>query len=157
MNSSFIPKAMTSQIHHVAVAILYQNDRFLMQLRDNIPKIVYPGFWTFFGGHIEPGETPEIAVKREILEEIGYEMPSAQLFHKAETSESVRYVFHAPLTVELEELVLNEGWDMGLWTIDEIQKGERYSERANQVRPMGVPHRQTLLDFIAQVEQQKNG
>ncbi|MGB3559785.1 MAG: NUDIX hydrolase [Geitlerinemataceae cyanobacterium] len=142
---------MSSQIHHVAVAILYRHDRFLMQLRDNIPNIVYPGFWTFFGGHIEPEETPEIAVKREILEEIGYEMPSAELFNKYETAESVRYVFHAPLTVELEELVLNEGWDMGLWTIDEIRQGKRYSKNANQVRPIGPPHQKVLLEFINKV------
>lgn len=119
-----------------------------MQLRDNIPKIVYPGYWTFFGGHIEPGESPEIAVKREILEEIGYEMPSAELFETCETSESVRHVFHAPLTVGLEDLVLNEGWDMDLWTIDEIKKGERYSKNAGEVRPMGIPHQKILLNFI---------
>lgn len=139
---------MSSQIRQVAVAILYRDDRFLMQLRDNIPNIIYPGFWTFFGGHIEDGETPEMAVKREILEEIGYSMPSAQLFHKAETSESIRYVFHAPLTVELEELVLNEGWDMDLWTIKEIRQGERYSKNAGGVRPMGEPHQKILLEFI---------
>jgi 8-oxo-dGTP diphosphatase len=141
---------MTSKIHHVAVAILYQNNRFLMQLRDNIPNIVYPGFWTFFGGHVEPGETPEVAVKREIFEEISYEMPFAEFFETQETSQSIRHVFHAPLTVKLEDLVLNEGWDMGLWTIEEIRQGERYSKNANQVRPMGPPHQQILLKFINQ-------
>ncbi|HIK32164.1 MAG TPA: NUDIX hydrolase [Oscillatoriales cyanobacterium M59_W2019_021] len=137
-----------TKIYHAAVAILYREALFLMQLRDNIPNIVYPGYWTFFGGHIEPGESPEVAVKREILEEIGYEMPSAELFEIYETSESVRHVFHAPLTVGLENLVLNEGWDMDLWTIDEIKKGERYSKNAGEVRPMGIPHQKILLNFI---------
>jgi hypothetical protein len=31
----------------VAIAILYSSDRFLMQLRDNIPGIFYPGHWAF--------------------------------------------------------------------------------------------------------------
>jgi 8-oxo-dGTP diphosphatase len=142
---------MTSKIHQVAIAILYRDDRFLLQLREDNPAIVYPGVWTFFGGHIEPGESPEVAVKREILEEISYEMPSAEFFGRYEMPEFIRYVFHAPLTVELEDLVLQEGWDLGLWTIDEIQKGERYSKNANQVRSIGLPHHQILLDFISQM------
>ena len=62
---------MNDQPVEVAIAILYQEDKFLMQLRDNIPGIFYPGYWGLFGGHLEPGETPDIAVKREVIEEIG--------------------------------------------------------------------------------------
>ena len=61
----------------VAIAILHQDNKFLMQLRDDIPTIWYPGYWGFFGGHIELGETPEIAVGREVMEEINYEMPKS--------------------------------------------------------------------------------
>ncbi len=64
----------------VAIAILYRENRFLMQLRDNDPRIVHPGCWGFFGGHIEPGESPEVAVVREVIEEIGYRMPSVTRF-----------------------------------------------------------------------------
>jgi hypothetical protein len=60
----------------------------------------------------------------------------------------IRHVFHAPLTVELNQLVLKEGWDMGLLTPEEIRAGERYSENAGQVRPLGRPHQQILLDFL---------
>ncbi|NMG61182.1 NUDIX hydrolase, partial [Geitlerinema sp. P-1104] len=41
-------------VKEVAIAILHQNGRYLMQLRDDIPTIVYPGQWTFFGGTVEP-------------------------------------------------------------------------------------------------------
>ena len=57
---------------NVAIAIIHQEGKFLMQLRDNIPTILYPGIWGLFGGHIEPGETPEAGVKREIQEEMYY-------------------------------------------------------------------------------------
>ena len=132
----------------VAIAILYRENRFLMQLRDNDPRIVYPGCWGFFGGHIEPGESPEVAVVRELIEEIGYTMPSVTRFKNYADEKVLRHVFQAPLTVGLENLVLMEGWDLGLLSRDDIVRGECFSDRANQVRPLNTTHQQILLDFI---------
>lgn len=132
----------------VAIAILYSSDRFLMQLRDNIPGIFYPGHWGFFGGHLDPGETPEAAVKRELWEEISYTPPWVSEFGCYRDAKVLRHVFHAPLTVELEELVLKEGWDMGLLTPEQIKAGSCYSQKAAQVRPIGTPHQQILLEFM---------
>lgn len=139
---------MTTKQVEVAIAILYRKGQLLMQLRDNIPTILYPGYWGLFGGHIESGETPEEALKREILEEIGYTLPEASLFGYYPEPHVLRHVFHAPLTVELNQLVLTEGWDMGLLTPEQIQQGECYSERAGQVRPLGPAHQRILLDFL---------
>jgi 8-oxo-dGTP pyrophosphatase MutT (NUDIX family) len=132
----------------VAIAILYQNHQFLMQLRDNNPKIIYPGYWAFFGGHLEPDETPEDAVVRELLEEIGYAPPRITLFESVADADVIRHVFHAPLTVPVEQLTLNEGWDLGLFSVEDIQRGDRYSQQARQVRPLGKPHQQILLEFL---------
>lgn len=137
-----------NQLIHVAIAILYRQDQFLLQLRDNIPGIVYPGHWGLFGGHIEPGETPDIAVEREIFEEIGYKLPTLAKFGCHADATVFRHVYHAPLTVELDQLVLNEGWDMKLLTPQQIRQGEHYSEKAGQVRPLGTPHQRILLNFI---------
>jgi 8-oxo-dGTP diphosphatase len=135
----------------VAIAILYQNNCFLMQLREDKPGIAYPGCWAFFGGHLEPGEPPAIAMERELLEEIGYAPPNLMLFKTYTQDEQfIRHVFYAPLTVELNTLELHEGCDLGLATIEEIQIGKRYSERVGQVYPLGQPHRQILLEFIQQ-------
>ncbi|MEH2335270.1 NUDIX hydrolase [Nostoc sp.] len=139
---------MNNQPIHVAIAILYQKNKFLMQLRDNIPGILYPGYWGLFGGHIEVDETPDLAVKREILEEIGYNLPSFVEFGCYFDERVVRHVFHAPLLVELNELVLNEGWDMGLLTLEDINQGNCYSENAGEVRPLGNVHQRIILDFI---------
>jgi 8-oxo-dGTP pyrophosphatase MutT (NUDIX family) len=120
-----------------------------MQLRDNNPNIVYPGHWAFFGGHIELGETPEIAVQREILEEIGYTLPPTfSKFGCYPDERALRHVFHAPLTVELNQLVLNEGWDMGLLTLQDIRQGSCYSAVSGDVRPLGPVHQRILLDFM---------
>jgi 8-oxo-dGTP diphosphatase len=139
---------MSDQPVHVAIAILYQNNKFLMQLRDNIPGILYPGYWGLFGGHIEPGETPDVAVKREILEEIEYTLPSFVEFGCYPDERVVRHVFHAPLLVELNQLVLNEGWDMGLLTPEDIRQGNCYSQNAGEIRPLGYMHQRIILDFL---------
>ena len=52
----------------VALAMLRQRDRWLLQLRDDIDGIAAPGCWGLFGGHLEPGESPETALRRELEE-----------------------------------------------------------------------------------------
>lgn len=135
-----------------AIVILYQADRFLLQLRDDKPHIRYPGQWAFCGGHLEPGETPEAAMRREMWEEIAYEPPTLTFFRSymsdAQDAQIIRHVFHGPLTVEIEKLALNEGMDLGLSTIEEVQQGNRYSERIQQTRLLAPPHRQILLEFF---------
>ncbi|MUL37391.1 NUDIX hydrolase [Gloeocapsopsis dulcis] len=139
---------MNDQKIHVAIAILYCQNQFLMQLRDNIPGILYPGHWGLFGGHIERGEVPEVAVIRELQEEISYTPPVILNFGCYNDSKVVRHVYHAPLTVELDRLVLNEGWDMGLLTPQQILHGECYSAKAGEYKPLGTPHQKILLDFL---------
>ncbi|HEY9621613.1 MAG TPA: NUDIX hydrolase [Crinalium sp.] len=135
----------------VAIAILYQDCQFLLQLRDDIPGIAYPGYWGFFGGHLDPGESPEEAMWRELKEEIGYVPPHLTQFKSYTLDAKVtRHVFSAPLTVDVEDLTLYEGWDMGLFAPADIVRGDRYSAKAGMVKPLGKPHQQILLDFLAQ-------
>lgn len=139
---------MSIQPVHVAIAILHSSGQFLLQLRDNIPGIIYPGHWGLFGGHLEPGETPAVAMKRELMEEIGY-TPLLLSFGCYSDPKVVRHVYYAPLTpLELNQLVLNEGWDMDLLTPEQIRQGSSYSARAGQERPLAPPPQQILLDFI---------
>ncbi|MEY3401326.1 MAG: hypothetical protein RLZZ86_941 [Cyanobacteriota bacterium] len=139
---------MNGQLVNVAVAILYRENKFLMQLRDNIPNIIAPGCWALFGGHIESGETPEIAVQREVLEEIGYELTAFSQFGIYSDQKAVRYVFQAPLLVPLNQLVLSEGWDLDLLTAEDIQQGEYFSQKAGEVRPLATLPQKIMLDFI---------
>lgn len=141
---------LTAEPVHVAIAILHQEGRFLMQLRDDNPKILYPAHWAFFGGHLDPGETPDFAMKRELLEEIGYEPPTISKFGVYADEKVVRHVYQAPLTVPVADLILGEGWDLDLLSPEDIRRGDRYSERAARVCPLGPPHQDILLDFLAQ-------
>jgi 8-oxo-dGTP diphosphatase len=132
----------------VAIAILPYEGKFLMQLRDNIPTILYPGLWGLFGGHIEAGETPEIAVVREVMEEIGYQITTPEKFGCYSDSHVIRHVFYAPLTVDIDRLVLSEGWDFGLITPAQIEAGFAYSAIARAERPLGAVHQQITIDFM---------
>ena len=135
---------------NVAVAILYQDKKFLMQLRDDIPGILYPGCWGLFGGHLEPGETPETGLKRELEEEINYNLISPIKLGCYNDEKVIRHVYHAPFKVSLEALTLNEGWDLNLVSLQDIQRGSCYSTKAGQERPLGAIHQYILLDFVAQ-------
>jgi 8-oxo-dGTP diphosphatase len=54
----------------VAVGVLVREDgRFLLTSRPE--GKVYAGYWEFPGGKVEPGESIEAALRRELIEEIG--------------------------------------------------------------------------------------
>lgn len=61
----------------VAVGVLSDREgRFLLTTRP--PGKVYAGFWEFPGGKLEPGETVEQALRRELREEIGVTIGAAR-------------------------------------------------------------------------------
>jgi 8-oxo-dGTP diphosphatase len=132
----------------VALAILYREGNFLMQLRDDLPNILYPGIWGLFGGHLEPKEAPETGLKREVLEEIEYAVTYPVKFGCYADDRIIRHIYHAPLNVPLESLVLNEGWDLALVSPEAIARGSCYSAKADSIRNLGAIHRQILLDFL---------
>jgi 8-oxo-dGTP pyrophosphatase MutT (NUDIX family) len=133
----------------VAIAIIPTQDHFLMQLRDNIPGIAAPGQWAFFGGHLEPDEDPATALKRELYEEIRYPLTIPPVkFGEYPDERVMRHVFVCPLTVPLDQLVLQEGWDFGRVSPAAVHQGEQYSPIAQEVRPLSALHRQILLDFM---------
>ena len=61
----------------VAVGVLIDAaGRFLLTSRPD--GKVYAGYWEFPGGKLEPGETVEQALRRELIEELGIEIGPAQ-------------------------------------------------------------------------------
>lgn len=54
----------------MALALLGRGGRWLLQRRDPANPVL-PGLWEFPGGKVEPGETAEAALGRELAEEVG--------------------------------------------------------------------------------------
>lgn len=61
------------------VLLIARSGDFLLQWRDDIAGIEYPGRLAFFGGALEPGETPAEGAAREVAEETGLEIAPEDL------------------------------------------------------------------------------
>ena len=71
----------------VAAALIDSGGRVLLQQR--APYRSMPGLWEFPGGKVEPGETPEAALVRELEEELGVAVDAAALAPLAFASEAL--------------------------------------------------------------------
>ena len=98
------------------VLLLDRHNRLLIYLRDNKPEIPFPNHWDFFGGHVEVGETPEQALVREVMEELGVNLPGWDFFRRYECLSgdaypNTKYIYRARIDRTAEELTLQKGKD----------------------------------------------
>lgn len=104
----------------VAALLVLEDGRYVMQLRDALPNIFYPNHWGCFGGAVDPGEPPYQALRRELREELEYEIDHATEFTRFEfdfsrlgQSRVFRVYFEIRVPTETyERFVLHEGADM---------------------------------------------
>ena len=111
----------------VAIAMIECDGRWLLQLRDDIEGILYPGQWALFGGHLDPGETPEVALRRELEEEINWAGSKLTPWFDVRDGQHIRHFFRGPLAVPLQSLTLLEGQDMALAELEELLTGSIWS------------------------------
>ena len=131
----------------VALAMLQRDGRWLIQLRDESPTIVAPGCWGLFGGHLEPGETPEQALRRELLEEINWQPPDLELVMVHPIRRRTAHGFRGELSVPLEQLQLLEGQDLDLVSPEDFLMGSIWSTKLAAHRPLA----DGLLEVIQHV------
>ena len=104
----------------VAAIIVVDRERYLMQLRDDVPNIWYPGHWGLFGGAVDAGEDEIAALRRELREELELELQTAELFVRFDfdltpmgLARYTRAYYEVPIGGEVcERLVLHEGAEM---------------------------------------------
>ena len=120
----------------VAIAMIECDGRWLLQLRDDIEGILYPGQWALFGGHLDPGETPEVALRRELEEEINWEGSHLAPWFELRDEQRIRHFFRGPLAVPFGSLTLLEGQDMVLAELDELLTGSIWSPKRQEKRSL---------------------
>ena len=59
--------------HQIVAVILLRADELLLCHRSPARRW-YPDVWDFPGGHVEPGEDPRAALRRELAEELGADL-----------------------------------------------------------------------------------
>ena len=117
-------------IRAVKSLIVDGQGRYLLQLRDNVPTITFPAYWSLFGGALEGLETPINGIKRELYEELGYRPSLIEEFLSYKYSIKKVNIIDREVTIfssfidsyEIEELELMEGQSLAFFTILELQK-----------------------------------
>ena len=109
-----------------AAALIVVERQYLLQLRDQLPGIYYPGHWGLFGGACEGSETPEDALHREMQEELGLAVSKVRhvtdfTFTFGNSGAITRHYFEVPIAAsQLDSLVLGEGSGMRTFPATEI-------------------------------------
>lgn len=111
-----------------ALIVVREDERYLMQLRDDKPGIFYPDHWGLFGGAVEEGETPEDALRRELDEELGFVPEQLTYFTDLDFDVSTfglgrrwRKFYEVSIAVaQLDRLRLGEGQKMEAVPVSEL-------------------------------------
>jgi 8-oxo-dGTP pyrophosphatase MutT (NUDIX family) len=145
-----VPRYMSA-----GVILVDREGRVLMQLRDDNPKIMYPGHWGLTGGAALAGETPDQTAVREVLEETGLQVEGrlepfrAYYFKEGGNGRGAKptenrsradyevYVYHAPCETPVEELVCGEGRGLRYFSPEELDEID-----------VAYNHREVLGDFF---------
>ena len=137
----------------VAIAMIECDGRWLLQLRDDIEGILYPGQWALFGGHLDPGETPEAALRRELEEEINWEGSDLTAWFELRDGQRIRHFFRGPLAVPFGSLTLLEGQDMVLAELDELLTGSIWSPKCKEKRLLAPSLKRAIQELKKERDQ----
>lgn len=129
------------------IILINKKREILLVLRDNYPTICYPGYWDFLGGIIEEGETPILALRREIFEEIeGFVLNDLEDIKFLENiivgidkennhnEEANNYIFVGILNIPLKKIKLkDEGQDLKFFSAQEIINLKKFPEHFKKI------------------------
>jgi len=118
LSQNFLTDNTTLTLAPAVSIILCDNaGHYLIQERDDIPGIWYPGYHALFGGAIEADESPVAAMRRELVEELALDLPVYRLdlfarldIYMLSTNLRERYVFTTTLNDhDIANISLGEG------------------------------------------------
>ena len=110
---------------YVAKAILLERNNFVLQLRDNKPTIEAPGMWSLFGGIVEKNEDPDVAMLREIAEELCINVNSIFLwdciYFRDDGEQVLHKIYEADITSLWGKHRLMEGQDVDSFSYEQLK------------------------------------
>jgi 8-oxo-dGTP pyrophosphatase MutT (NUDIX family) len=129
------------------IILLNKKQEALLSLRDDKPNICYPGHWDLIGGIIEKYETPLLALRRELFEEVegfgfgdirGLEFVDnfiAGIDRKNNHNKKIEnYIFKGFLYKPIEKIKLkDEGQDLRFFPLKEAIYLEKFPEHYKKV------------------------
>lgn len=111
-----------------AVAILVNVNREVLLQKKDLGYPWFPGGWCLFGGKIEKGERPELALHRELEEELGYPARGIRFFMEQkyhdscakEERQGVQYAFVVSFEGRIDDLRIREGAGFAFFALPEL-------------------------------------
>ena len=92
----------------VVAAVIIENGKVFLSSR---PADKPPAGWEFPGGKIEPGETPEAALKRELIEELNWQIiPQKELYLLHNGDLEISFILARPQSGSVPECRENQSF-----------------------------------------------
>ena len=117
--------AILNENEHIAVAVIFienDNGEFLIQKTSQEKG----GEFSSTGGHVDSGETPLVAIKREVKEEIGINIDDDQIEEYGFLcyDKPLRYIYYLQKNIDLNDVIVQkeEVEYVKYMSVDEINK-----------------------------------
>ena len=127
-----LPENLTEQgetVRYAAAAMLASEEGdYLLRQRDGTPGIWYPDVLGFFGGHIDPHEDAETALRRELVEDLEFSPQQLTYFSfvcydtaRFGPGVGCRFIYETPVTRDdMVQMPQHEGAGMKLLSPDNV-------------------------------------
>lgn len=119
---------MTYDADSVAALIVTPEGGYVLQQREDRPDVDFPGIWGLFGGTIEPGEPPQVALERELDEELALHSKLVRPFSVIVMDERPhggwhcrRAFYEVPVEAsDVDGFVLREGLQFAIFSDEQV-------------------------------------
>jgi len=103
---------------NAVAAVIVVDGQYLLQLRDAKPGIFFPAHWGCFGGGVDPGETVEQALIRELEEELGARIGTTDMRYFSRFEFGLDFAGLKPIWRIFYEVAISEA-RMARWSLGE--------------------------------------